>query len=53
MGLFSKAKKDNAKYVASVDRVGVFDNTFDQAYPQTVVAQLVREHLAHENGKKC
>lgn len=52
MGLFSKAKKDNAKYVASVDRVGVFDNTFDQAYPQTVVAQLVREHLAHENGKK-
>lgn len=52
MGLFRKAKKDNAKYVDSVNRVGVFDNTFDRAFPQTVVARLVREHLTNENGKK-
>lgn len=52
MGLFKRAKKDNAKYVASVDRVGVFDNTFDQAIPQIRVAEIVRKHLYTENGKK-
>lgn len=52
MGLFGKKQKENLKYVASVDGVGVFDNTFDQAFPQTVVARIVREHLASGNGKK-
>ena len=52
MGLFNGSKKDNAKYVATVDRNGVFDNAFDQAFPQTKVAEIVRAHLAQENGKR-
>lgn len=33
------------KYKRLIENSGIFDNTFDYAYPQTVVADLVRKHL--------
>lgn len=39
-------------YIKSVDNVGVFDNRFHDAYPQTVVAELVRDHFQRTASKK-
>lgn len=52
MGLFTRKPKENAAYVATVDGNGIFDNRFSHAFPQTKVADIVREHLAQENGKR-
>lgn len=33
------------KYSSFADKSNIFDNTYDTAYPQTVVADIVRKHL--------
>ena len=43
MGLSDK------KYIKTVDKSGIFENTFSNAYPQTIVAEMVRKHL-YENS---
>lgn len=44
--------ENREEYRALVDSMKIYDNTFDTAYPQTVVADIVREHLGDKNGKK-
>ncbi|MEG2413320.1 MAG: alkaline phosphatase family protein [Clostridia bacterium] len=50
MNLFNKSKQ--AKYIKSIEASGLFDNTVADAFPQTIVAKLVREHFAN-GGKKA
>lgn len=33
------------KYIKTVNECGIFENTFNRAYPQTMVADMVRKHL--------
>lgn len=43
---------NDKRYRKFVDHSGVFDNTFENAYPQTVVAKMVRKHLQDTSQKK-
>lgn len=43
---------NDKRYRKFVDQSGVFDNTFENAYPQTVVAKIVRKHLQGTSQKK-
>ncbi|MEG0545972.1 MAG: hypothetical protein RR552_02175 [Oscillospiraceae bacterium] len=47
---FGKKKKD-ADYIKRINKNGVFDNSFDDALPQTTVAKEVRKHFESENQK--
>lgn len=40
------------KYINFVQSSGIFDNSFKKAYPQTIVADMVREHLYKNNSEK-
>ncbi len=42
----------NKKYIKAVNESGVFDNTFKNAYPQTIIADIVREHLYNNKTNK-
>lgn len=43
---------NDKRYRKFVDHSGVFDNTFENAYPQTVVAKMARKHLQDTSQKK-
>ncbi|MGN1203075.1 MAG: hypothetical protein ACI4RF_07240 [Eubacterium sp.] len=40
------------RYIKFVENNGIFDNTVDTAYPQTIVADMVRKHLYHNNTQR-
>lgn len=40
------------KYLKSIEKSGIFDNTFENAYPQTIVADIVRNHLYNNKTNK-
>lgn len=46
MGLHDK------KYIKFINKSGIFDNSFDDAYPQIIVADIVRKHLYNNNTNK-
>lgn len=49
--MFSNKKKS---YINSVNAKGIFDNTFETAYPQTVVAEVILNHFKKSSKKpKC
>lgn len=42
----------NKKYISLVEKSGIFDNSFADAYPQTVVADMVRKHIYSDNSSR-
>ncbi|MBE6715082.1 MAG: hypothetical protein E7575_07390 [Ruminococcaceae bacterium] len=44
--------EDSRDYLKTIDTHGIFDNTLETALPQTIVAQLVREHLDCKGDKR-
>lgn len=40
------------KYIKFVDKSGIFENTYKSAYPQTIVADMVRKHLYNNDSDK-
>lgn len=51
--LFSvKCNQPRKAYIKSIEKSGIFENSFENALPQTAVAKTVREHFANENGKR-
>ncbi len=40
------------KYIKFVNQSGIFDNAYADAYPQTVVADMVRKHLYNNDNDK-
>ncbi|MGN0523755.1 MAG: alkaline phosphatase family protein [Eubacterium sp.] len=40
------------KYIKSVNQSEIFDNTYETALPQTIVAEIVRNHLYNNIGTK-
>lgn len=38
-------------YCKSIDKLGIYDNTIQTAFPQTKVANIVQTHLNSDNGR--
>lgn len=51
--LFSvKCNQPREAYIKSIEKSGIFENSFENALPQTVIAPTVRKHFANESGKR-
>lgn len=44
-------KNHSKKYLSLLDKSGIFDNSVSEAFPQTLVYEVVKKHLKGKNDK--